>query len=343
VAARFIDSWAHYATADILQKWTARSGTSNSIVAGAGRGGGGCFRTGTTASNYLSKTLDAQATWVVGFAFKPASAPSSTATILQFLDTATVHAELRMNTDGTLGVARNGTVLATSTNALTAATWYYVEIKVTIADSGTYEVRVNGTSTGWIPSATGDTRNAGNASANVIRLGATTGVAINADIGDLYVLDGTDGTAAQGAANNDFLGDVAVTALRPTGAGSSTQFTPSAGANWECMDDTSADGDTTYVESSTAGHVDLYAMGNLTASAPAKFIQVVHQWRKTDAGTRTARPVVKSGSSTANGSTISLSDSFTMDHQIIGKDPATGAVWTNTAINAIEAGLEVIS
>jgi hypothetical protein len=51
------------------------------------------------------------------------------------------------------------------------------------------------------------------------------------------------------------------------GAGSSTQWTPDAGNNWDRVDDTDAapDDDSSYVETATAGNLDLYTHDGLTA------------------------------------------------------------------------------
>ena len=60
-----------------------------------------------------------------------------------------------------------------------------------------------------------------------------------------------------------------VTVLIPNGNGAATQLSdyPSAGSNWQKVDDGTPDGDTTYVytnNTSTSGRRDLYAIGNLT-------------------------------------------------------------------------------
>ena len=63
------------------------------------------------------------------------------------------------------------------------------------------------------------------------------------DVDDLYVLDGTASTPA----NNDFLGDVRVEGLDPNAAGSNAAWTPSAGANYACVNETPPTDDTSYV------------------------------------------------------------------------------------------------
>jgi hypothetical protein len=51
----------------------------------------------------------------------------------------------------------------------------------------------------------------------------------------------------------------------PDGAGSSTDWTPGAGNNWEQVNESTApDDDTTYVEEAVGAELDLYTFGNLT-------------------------------------------------------------------------------
>lgn len=87
-------------------------------------------------------------------------------------------------------------------------------------------------------------------------------------VDDVYLLDGVPAdTGVQGPDgllyNNDFLGDVHVEALYPTAAGrtqttDNTPWTPSAGANWQNVDDHPPDEDVTYNSAEAAGQRDTY-------------------------------------------------------------------------------------
>jgi len=135
-----------------------------------------------------------------------------------------------------------------------------------------------------------------------------------------------------------------VPTLFPSGAGSSTQMTPSAGSNFQCVDETSPNGDTDYVSDSVVGHKDLYAMGNLpSTSGTIKGIQVLSYDRKDDAGTRQIKNKIKSGATEADGATVTLGTSYVYVRDIFEHDPDTGAPWTPSGVNAIEAGTEIVS
>lgn len=53
------------------------------------------------------------------------------------------------------------------------------------------------------------------------------------------------------------------------------------------------------------------------------------------------KPVIRSGTSTAEGPGTPLELSFLPARGIFHVDPATGAAWTNSAINALEVGVKL--
>lgn len=332
MALRFVDSCDHYAIADIGQKWTTITG-SPSLVTGRN---GSAIRSTQGGNQNVTKSLDAQATWITGFAFRSSTSPSNVtfAIVVRYRDGATDHVDFRFRqSTGTWNATRNGTVLATGTAALSNDTWYYIEVKATIADAGGRAIlKINGVTD---IDFTGDTRNAGNASADVVGFfGSFTTVTL--DIDDIVIADAT------GSANNDFMGDVRVAALLPSGAGNVSGWTPSSGANYTTVDEASANGDTDYVETSTATTKDTYAMGDLpTVPTAVKGIQIVTQDRKTDAGTRTLRHVVRRSSTDYESADLVMTDSFQMHATIRELDPSTSAAWTESGINAMEAGIKL--
>lgn len=340
---RFTDSFDHYSTSEITRKWTALAGigSSQSISSGNGRRSTSSFRSTNPGNSGVSKTLDAQATWIVGFGFRAATLPASIKHLVKFFDTATLHTDIRLNSDGTLTATRNGTSLGSSSNALSAGTYYFIEVKVTISDAaGVVELRVNGSSTGWIALTSVDTRNGGNASANVIQiLGAGTSENVTFDVDDLTICD------TSGSTNNDFLGDVRVDCYHPDGNGNSSQLTGSdanSTDNYLLVDDTTPDDDTTYVESSTAAQKDTYAFPAMSHTPSSVFgLQVSMMSKKDDAGARSIASVIRSGGSDTDGTSQALSTSYVNYVQISETDPNTAAAWTKTGFGNAEFGVKV--
>lgn len=336
MALLFMDGFDHYVVGDIFKKWTSGS-APNSFATG---------RTGNCAAYFYHfdtiKTLGSNyATIIVGMAIKRSTndtANQASQGFLNLYDGATRQLFLRHAGSGAISVVRGSTALATSADGiLSSSNFKYVELKATInGTTGSYEVRVDGAT---ILSGTNvNTQNGSNAYVNAIGISATlenSGGALTY-IDDLYVCD-TSGTVA-----NDFLGDVVVQTIRPTGAGTNTQFTPLSGANWENVDETTNDGDTTYVSSGTVGHRDTYAMGDIAAIGGTIFgVQVNIAARKEGTVTRGIKPVLKSGASYSLGNETILGTSYVYVQNQYTLNPDGSVQWTESAVNAIEAGVDV--
>jgi len=297
----------------------------------------------------LSKTFASSGTWVIGFAYKRTIGfPSSSQVVCTWNDTATEHGFLLLDSLGRLSFFRTGTTnsqLAISTNSLVLNTWYYIEIKFTIADSpsGVYEVRVNGSSTGWIPRGTGDTRNGANASVNIIKIwSGYTSAGSYTYIDDIYICDGTDGTATQGAPNNDFKGDVRVDSYAPVGNGTNSHWVGSDGDSTDNYALVSDGNVVTYVAApyTTSETIDTYVMADVLAGTIPLMTQVNTRAKKSDAGSCALYPYVLSSGSVYTGVQVSVGITDSIYMEIIDKDPNSGLAWTDSTLNAAEFGID---
>jgi len=350
MALVFGDSFDHYALADIWKKWTTGS---SDIVTGPYSAISPLYAlpphaTGFSlwsGSKYIQKTLPTPiATFICGVWYQ-ATTFASASIIMTFMDSATpdnIHVSVRWDTSGHITLCRDSTVLATSTNVMATNTWYHIEVKATIADatSGCYEVRVNGSATNWIPAVSnGDTRNSGDASIGSVRLyGHASGSAGQSRFQDFYILD-TTGTQA-----SDFLGPCRFAVLRPTGAGNSAQLTGNYADNWQNVADIASDGDATFNQSSTAGHIDLFTMSDVPAGT-IHAIQHVLYARQDPGAQRVIRPKTRIGGTNYNGASINLAASYVIYTQPVMFSPATGGstAWDDAELNGAEFGVEVVS
>lgn len=339
MALRFIDGFDHYAIpSQIPLKYTSYndSGGSSGIVTTTGRRPGSTALLFRTSSDFIGLTFDPQSTWVIGFGLYMLS--TETSELLRFVDEAgTIQGALSIGSDGTIRVYRNsvtsGTLLATSTNALPILTWNYIEVKLTVADSGgNWEVRVNEST--WI-NFTGDTKQSA-ALSTVARI-QVWGRGSDCAIDDLYVCDST------GSNNNTFLGDVRVDTVRPIGAGNYSEFSRQGSAsNWDNLDDTTLDSDSTYNYSNTVGQRDTLDCGNLPAITGGIFgVQVNMAARKDDAGGRTFRSLTRVSGTDYEGDSQNVGTDYRYFRQIIEKNPNTTAAWTESEINAAEFGYKL--
>ena len=346
----FGDSFDHYGHADLLKKWTTGptdiltgpySAISSLYALPPHVSGLSLWR----GDKYIQKTLPAVlATFICGMWYQ-ATTFANASIIATFMDSATpdnIHVSVRWDTSGHITLCRDATVLATSTNVMATNTWYHIEVKATIADatSGCYEVRVNGSATNWIPAVSnGDTRNSGNASIGSVRLygNANNGVG-TARFQDFYILD-TTGTQA-----SDFLGPCRFAVLRPAGAGNSAQFTGNYADNWQNVGDVTADGDATFNQSATAGHIDLFTMSDVPAGT-IHAIQHVLYARQDPGAQRVIRPKTRIGGTNYNGTSVNLAASYVMYTEPVMFSPATGGstAWDDAELNGMEAGVELVS
>jgi hypothetical protein len=144
--------------------------------------------------------------------------------------------------------------------------------------------------------------------------------------------------------NTDFLGDVRVQALLPTGNGNSSQLVGSDGNstdNYLLVDEVPPNEDTDYVESATVNDKDTYVFGNLTPTTGTVFgVQIVAEARKTDAGVRSFKSVARLSATEADGpdTTLSTTYAFYMDKR--DTKPGGGS-WTITNVNDAEFGVKV--
>jgi hypothetical protein len=338
MALIFCDSFDHYATS--TQKWIAGPDAPIAISSAGARHGIQGLRT----SNYnqsLIQTFSARATWIVGFAYR-VNSTAATYKIVTLNDSASVQAGCWINAStGQINVVRNGTVLGTSTTVLVPSTWYYIEFKGTIDNAtGVAVLKINDTTEVSLSGI--DTQNTANANANQIEIGGSYGGSSSGyllDFDDVYICDNSGG-----APNNDFLGDVRVDALMPSGNGNSSNLVGSdadSTDNYLLVDEIPPNDDTDYVESATVTDEDTYVYGNLDSTSGTVYgVQIVPRARKTDAGARAIASVARLSATEVDSADKVLSSSYTYQPDVRETKPGGGA-WTIADVNSAEFGVKV--
>ncbi len=356
MAQLFLDSFDHYVTADIPQKWTqiiSAAGTDPDIGSYGRRSSQGLrFLGGAGANgraNPLSLTLTpADATCIIGFAWTmPSGAFASLPTgfsnptdtsgtpahaVLYTMNAGSVQTAFQILGDGTFRALNSGGTFGTSTKSFAIGTTYYIEIKVTHATSGgTIRVRVDGDE--WLTLSSLNTGSAW----NQIVIGRITGSTGLWYYDDLYVADGSgsDGWT-------DFMGDMRIDATFPTSDGTHSDFTRSTGANqYATIDEASANGDSDYNSSGTNFAMDTLNFPNAPVSgATILGLQVVAQAKKADAGPAGHKAVVRIGSTDYTGTEHSLASSYSFVREQFPLKPSDNTAWTDTDYNAAEFGYQ---
>jgi len=370
MALLFMDSFDHYATSDLTKKWTEvgvneSSGFATAPAIGAyGRNATSGLRTSMGAPNYVGLPLCVTVTpsdnvCLVGFAFKPSSfaaiavGPSSAAAFWNanwVLSVRMNNSQLwyaRLNQDGTISIFRDvsgtGTLLGTTSLALQAGVWTYLEFRVTVHDStGTVDVRFNGT-----PAMTGltgqNTRGTGAVNTwNAVRVGYVNAetTPITFDFDDLVVMDGS------GSYNNAFLGDVTISALYPDADGNAHAWvcstgTPDTGVDHDCVDEALVNDDTDYLSTSTVNAKSTFSMQDVAAGADIRAVQIVTSQRKGAEGPGKIKHVVRSNTTDYDQVEQGIAGtSYAFLRTVVETDPATAAPWLEAAWNAVEIGLK---
>ena len=338
MALLFMDG---FDVADYGAKYTIiNSGGGYTSTTSTRFGSGRAVQRSYNSTGELWRTVPAATTVICGFAFMYTNNYTGFPASLLVLsgdNSVTDHISIVTgDTPNTLWARRGSTTLFTATN-IAVNVWHHLELKVTMsATAGSVELRIDGVPVGMF---SGNTKNGGtNSTIDTVKLGGSgnnTSITITRD--DLYVLDDTGA-----APYNNFLGDVRVYSLSPTGAGSSTQWTPDAGSNYAEVNEIPYSA-ANYVQSNTSGQRDTYALADLPAGGVTTIYGVQNNIiaKRTDAGAIAVKPVLKSGATIAYGTGVSLPTSDMILTDVRAIDPATSAPWTISGVNALEAGMEV--
>lgn len=249
--------------------------------------------------------------------------------LFAFYEGSTAHVQISLDASGFLVAKRFTTTLTTSSVALSVDTWYYIQVDVTISNTvGAVKVLID---TVEAINITGqDTQQSGTGIIDGFGLRSGT-------YGECFLAD-TSGSDFN-ALSTELL---AISIIRPDGAGNSAQWTPSAGSNYQTVDEDPVS-ETDYNESSTNTHKDTFAM----ASAPTEVVDVicVVPWaiaERTDVTPASINMVARHSSSEAAGADNSLiQNSLRMYQSFAHVNPSTAVAWTETEVNAMEAGYEL--
>lgn len=316
-----------------------------SIVSSPVNSGSYAFRCNptTTGTGYFDlETLDAYGrpttinlsdVWVKCH-FRVATAPSSNyEPILRFYNSGFVVTKgtLNLNSDRKLEVRNTSDALvATGSTVLSLDTWYAIEMKCPTGSSASYEVKVGGTTE---LSGTGDFSIV---NTQYIYFGKS--VNRNSQTVDFYLDDIVIDNAGFPGANSK------VARLDPDGNGTYTGWTASAGAKWECVDETPHDSSTTNISTSTteAYSATLESCSSAGISGTIKCVIAV-AWNNTYTHSRQGKTRLMSGSAEKD-TTATIWDTGTgyPYYAVLSQcDPNTGAAWTTTALDAAEVGVVV--
>jgi hypothetical protein len=209
--------------------------------------------------------------------------------------------------------------------------WHCIEIEATIDDAGTCHVTIDGVED--LINFHGDTRNAGTAEVYWAALGNMGNRALYFYADDFAVND-TSGTV-----NNTWIGQGGIQAIHPSGIGTYAELTASAGANWDCVEESPAS-DADYVSGTAIDQRDTYnhsqLIGTSTIAAVCTWIRAVNY--KGPAG---IAPLYRIAGVDREGTVRGVDVTVTDTGNIEETSPATSSSWAVGEINSMEFGVQV--
>uniref|UniRef100_A0A7C3Z7Y2 Uncharacterized protein n=1 Tax=Desulfobacca acetoxidans TaxID=60893 RepID=A0A7C3Z7Y2_9BACT len=262
----------------------------------------------------------------VAFRYKIDSNISSN--FFEFRNGSTVVGAIRLNSNVFQVVRGSSTVLATGTRTIPLNQPVLVEARFKPADSGgVFQLKVDGV---MDINFSGDTTD-GPTTIDNVRL--FTGGLWNLYFDNIVIDDA------------EFPGNTKIRALRPNGTGNSTQWTPSAGNNWDCVDEVPAS-DSDYVATNTLDAVDLYSASDLPAEAySVKCVQVqARAYKEGNAlNIQNLQLACRTYGTNYFSSNKVLTTSAKSHAHIWQANPNTAASWTVSEVNAMEIGVKAVA
>lgn len=241
-----------------------------------------------------------------------------------------------VNANRKMYVSVNGTDRILSQVLIDINTWYLVELHVVLSDTGQVELRIDGIDQG---SWSGDTKPGADTTFNKIEIGH-----FDAS-GGLYWFDDLAVNNGDGTTDNSWIGESFINAIRPNAAGDTTEWDPNTGSNYQCVDETTPDNDTSYVSTDVVGEVDLYNASTYTlpSGATVRRVWVEAVAMQTTTGTDKLQLGVKAGATTDwdTAGEVSLTTSYAKyKSKEWTVNPDDGAAWEQADIDSLQLGIK---
>lgn len=232
-----------------------------------------------------------------------------------------------------------GNRLAAGSIALKANTWIMIEINLVVGASGSFTMKINGT-TSIAYSGDTDYTGAGDVQQIIFRAGYIGGALWESYLDDIAIND------TSGSYQDSWAGLGGIFYLKPTADGT-VEWTPSAGTlNYAMVDDIPPDNATTYVQAVANGDRDLYEIEDCPQYInTVNLLEVYYEAALVTSGYNEVTDVVSVAGTVYSGSErtiVPITPAFELfkgtTHYV---SPNTGIAWATAEINAMWAGMEI--
>lgn len=325
--------------ADVVAGGTVQQTGSNHLFnSTGGRFGGGAI--GATVSGTMwSVQVNAVTDDTVWFScyYRHTTLPGAVDETLLALRNASgvTVAQFRVLSNGRVQVvARSGSTVNSTAAPFSGSTaWHRIVFSVNFgstSSNGTINAYVDGTLVANYPSC--DLRLTGNL--DRVDFGGSR----NGFLYDDFVINNNQGSTFLTPPAADYQIDT----LRPDADGAVTDW---VGAYTDVDDALAAsDGDTTYISSSTVAEESRFTVNNLgVGPGLVGAVLVRYKAKNVSSGVRTIRGLINRGGSEAVGASFIPPTTYAWRGALFAVDPTTGVAFTQANVNALEAGVEVVS
>lgn len=334
---------------DGAELWATTTHLSQAYLSHSGMGANTPARTApglrrwsaTSGGHMTTPSLGVENTWIIGFGLNVAQIGFE----WRFLNGASEQFRIEAVAGSTgfeFRLLRGATTIATTTEEFAFNVWHFFEFKVTLTNTGSYELRHNEAN---VLSDAGpvDLQELGSSGADGHSwFHGTSGTAL---IDDIYILDDTT------LLNNDFKGDSVLYVLKPDGDGLTSDWSPepsSPTTNFDKVDDDpTAPSQTDYVFTNTNTDQDLYTFENNPATGVGTIfgVKLSVGARMAAAGSSTLRTKFYDGTATTvAGDDIVVDGTGVAETPVFfDENPVTSSTWTKSALDAGQFGYERIS
>lgn len=140
-----------------------------------------------------------------------------------------------------------------------------------------------------------------------------------------------------------FRGDIEIITIYPTSDGTYSDFTRNTGSNdYEAVDDTESDDDTTYIEGTAVGDQSTFGFDASSVSGKIEGVVLINRLKKTQGDYAEAKNLALVGGTDYYGSlAFPMSYNYLFCSSVFPTNPDTSNLWTPTTISNAEFGLEI--
>jgi len=296
---------------------------------------------GYSGAAFFRKVYPAAKTTIGGSRrlYMPSLPNTTRAAVIYLCDAANaVNVSLAVTTTGAIAAYRGdvgttGTLLGTSTVALTAAAWHHVEFKVLASQTvGTIDVYVNGAS---VLALTGlDTVSGSNVEFSQVSTGAYDDTTSGTGNFTCYWKDQVDWDTA-GTVNNDVMGTCYVGRFT-VNSDASFNWTASTGATGYNLIDETGPSDADYISAdATPPAASTFGLENLPAEVTSvRGIVLLGRMKKSDGGDCNVQMSLVDAGTPTNGADRAITTAYTYWKDILETNTGTGVAFTPTEFNS---------